>query len=64
MSTWRNTQAPGFLTIASKLGVQGFLCKRESKFFSTGVFCNEWDLCYPDFVVETRHSGGRDSIGN
>ena len=62
MSTWRNTQALGFLTTASKLGLQGFLCKRESKFSLAGVYCDEWDHCYLDFVVETSHSGSRDSI--
>lgn len=65
MSTWRDTQAQASqLTTASTLGCQGFLCKRESKLFSPGVFCSEGRHCYPDFVVETWPCGIRDALVN
>lgn len=64
MSTGRNTQASSFLTAASTLGLQGLSVQKRKQILSNWVSCNEWNLCYPDFVVATRHSGGRDSIGN
>lgn len=61
MRIGRNTEALGFLTTASKLGLLLSVWKRKQILFNWGI-CDEWDHCYLDFVVETSHRGSRDSI--